>query len=444
MQERTGAFSDMRQAGPSLCAERPKWRRKGTVYVLGLDALTLDVIGPLIERGELPNFQRLAEEGCWGRMPTIRPNNSAVIWTTITTGLNYRKHGIDAHQYYRLFGRRISRPMVRKINSLGLKVALRPLMWTNLMREHQMDYTQLRARRVWDIVSDLGGSVCVVNFYQTWPAYPVNGILVTDRLNSRRHEEMGINYESGASLSYPNELMKELSPLIVSPSQVPLDWLAGYVDLPENELRELRTCKWKKRDIRSELRFAVSSDLTTWQVFRHCLDSSPPFHLAVSLWRGIDNLQHTALRYVPFMNDPAVTEEERRKFGEIVPQAYRFADQIIGDILARMGPADTLFVVSDHGCAYEPKRGAYGHKRSLAPGVFYAYGKEFRQGFHMNTPTVFDVTPTILRVLGLPPAHNMDGRCLQEALTPQFLAEHPPLEPIETYGPPQPYRIEEE
>ena len=41
----------------------------------------------------------------------------------------------------------------------------------------------------------------------------------------------------------------------------------------------------------------------------------------------------------------------------------------------------------------------------------------------MNAPTVFDVTPTVLHLMGLPVGRDMDGRVLTEALVPQLLAE---------------------
>ena len=38
------------------------------VLVIGLDGVTLDLIGPWIEAGELPNLQKLIREGASGRL----------------------------------------------------------------------------------------------------------------------------------------------------------------------------------------------------------------------------------------------------------------------------------------------------------------------------------------------------------------------------------------
>ena len=45
---------------------------------------------------------------------------------------------------------------------------------------------------------------------------------------------------------------------------------------------------------------------------------------------------------------------------------------------------------------------------------------------------MLDVAPTILALLGLPVAEDMDGRVLTELITPEFLSAHP-LHTIETY-----------
>ena len=47
-------------------------------------------------------------------------------------------------------------------------------------------------------------------------------------------------------------------------------------------------------------------------------------------------------------------------------------------------------------------------------------------------PSVADVTPTVLALLGLPVARDMDGRVLEEILDPAFLAEHP-IRWVESY-----------
>jgi hypothetical protein len=52
-----------------------------------VDGATWTVLAPLLERGELPAFQRLREEGAFlPRFAALRITHSPVIWTTVATG----------------------------------------------------------------------------------------------------------------------------------------------------------------------------------------------------------------------------------------------------------------------------------------------------------------------------------------------------------------------
>ena len=63
-------------------------------FVLGLDGATWDVLGPLIEAGDLPNLARLRREGVSGTLNSIFPPLSPVAWTGVMTGKNSGKHGV--------------------------------------------------------------------------------------------------------------------------------------------------------------------------------------------------------------------------------------------------------------------------------------------------------------------------------------------------------------
>ena len=64
------------------------------VFVLGLDGATWDVLGPLIEAGEMPNIAALREKGASGTLRSVFPPLSPVAWTGVMTGKNSGKHGV--------------------------------------------------------------------------------------------------------------------------------------------------------------------------------------------------------------------------------------------------------------------------------------------------------------------------------------------------------------
>jgi hypothetical protein len=416
---------------------QPAWRREGTLYVLGVDGLTLDVIEPMLAQGDLPNLARLVAEGCWGRLRTISPTVSPVIWTSISTGCHQRLHGIDGFHYYSMFGRRLSGATLRRARKVGLKALLKGLKHVGLMPAHLFDARDVRRKRFWEILSDAGEGVGLVNWYHTWPAAPVNGFVISDRLVHWRVTARRRRARPEGELTFPPELLEEADQLSLDPEHVPLEELRRFANVPDTELQEFLRAAFARHDVRSELRFIAAQDLSCWRLFDHCLSRFTDLTVAAAYLRGTDLAQHAAAQYVPWFRDVPVSDEERRRYGQTVLQAYRRADGFIGSVLARMGPEDTLLVISDHGCGYQKDRGNYGHTRGEPPGVLYAYGREFARGRQIADASIYDVAPTLLRICGFPSAREMEGKCLEDILAPEFRREHPPLEPIEGYGPPE-------
>jgi len=64
------------------------------VCLIGLDSATFDLIEPWVAEGYLPNFQRLMEQGAWGRLESAIPPVTAVAWNAFATGKNPGKHGV--------------------------------------------------------------------------------------------------------------------------------------------------------------------------------------------------------------------------------------------------------------------------------------------------------------------------------------------------------------
>ena len=62
--------------------------------LVGVDGATWTVIGRLIEKGELPAFKRLTDEGSYmPRFNTMGSTVSPVVWTSVATGRLPKDHG---------------------------------------------------------------------------------------------------------------------------------------------------------------------------------------------------------------------------------------------------------------------------------------------------------------------------------------------------------------
>ena len=72
---------------------------KKKVLLIGWDAADWKVIHPLMDQGWMPSLKSLVENGVSGKMATLDPPLSPMLWTSIATGKRPFKHGI--HGFYR-------------------------------------------------------------------------------------------------------------------------------------------------------------------------------------------------------------------------------------------------------------------------------------------------------------------------------------------------------
>ncbi|HZO10161.1 MAG TPA: alkaline phosphatase family protein, partial [Myxococcota bacterium] len=90
---------------PAACSRGPKAKPAARVLLVGIDGVEWSVARPLIQEGRLPHLRALMERGSFGRLATMTPTLSPILWTTIATGRKPEEHGIlgftdaDLRQY---------------------------------------------------------------------------------------------------------------------------------------------------------------------------------------------------------------------------------------------------------------------------------------------------------------------------------------------------------
>ena len=144
------AWRLIRQAGHA----KPKVRR---LIVVGLDGQDPRLTDRFMREGRLPNFMRLAEEGCYHRLQSTYPSISPVAWSSFATGVHPAKHNIfdfldrDRRTYLPLLSStRIGR--VKRVLKVGrFRVPLgRPAI--RLLRKSRPFWSILGARGIWSTV----------------------------------------------------------------------------------------------------------------------------------------------------------------------------------------------------------------------------------------------------------------------------------------------------
>ncbi|MGD9099975.1 MAG: alkaline phosphatase family protein, partial [Anaerolineae bacterium] len=119
------------------------------LLIIGLDGATFDLLEPWAASGALPAFARWLRLGARGRLCSI-PNNTAPAWATFATGLNPANHGI-----FHEFDWSADRRTLRAVQG-----------------------ADRQGRAFWRVASDAGRRVLVVNVPFTYPAEPVNGLIL--------------------------------------------------------------------------------------------------------------------------------------------------------------------------------------------------------------------------------------------------------------------------
>src|SRR5439155_797342 len=70
------------------------FRPMSGTLVVGFDGATLDLVERWMAEGLMPNLSAVCADGAFAPMRSTYPYNSAVAWTSLTTGASPGRHGI--------------------------------------------------------------------------------------------------------------------------------------------------------------------------------------------------------------------------------------------------------------------------------------------------------------------------------------------------------------
>jgi len=74
--------------------QRSGWRGQERLIILGIDGMDPQLLKQFISEGKMPNFAKLARQGCFRQLTTSIPPQSPVAWSNLITGMNAGGHGI--------------------------------------------------------------------------------------------------------------------------------------------------------------------------------------------------------------------------------------------------------------------------------------------------------------------------------------------------------------
>ena len=258
-----------------------------------------------------------------------------------------------------------------------------------------------RAKPFWSLLGDAGVPVGIVGYWGTWPAYPVNGFMVSSR--------MGIREQRAGStrLSWPDALAAEIGPLAPDAKDL----------APTFERLHVSECDPALIEQQSVLKKILIQDEYYVRVARKLLPKMDSGMFSIYL-RSIDVAGHPTLHWRHGQPIPEGCPESVR---DIMDETYAQIDRWVQEILEALPRRATVVIVSDHGM--QPIEGG-GHHAPF--GLFIAQGEGLRRGEVFHGSTVLDVAPTILYLLGADVPLEMDGKVLAQIFESHWLTQHAP------------------
>jgi predicted AlkP superfamily phosphohydrolase/phosphomutase len=262
----------------------------GKLLIFGLDGATFDLIRPWVDQGHLPNLGRLMRDGVSGDLASTLPPVTSPAWPSFMTGVNPGKHSVFD----------FIRPSAGGFTLVNA--------------------TSLRTPTIWQLLSEAGLLVGVVNVPVTYPPRPVNGFMITGMLSPTDGE-----------ITYPSDL------------------LTPY----ETELGPYRVAlRVQYKEGNEEAFLADALDLIATRgryALRLMVDK--PWDVLMVHFIALDNLQHAFWKFID-PTHPRYRPDLAEQYGDLLLRAYTAVDEQVGRLMDRARAlTDELNIVamSDHG-----------------------------------------------------------------------------------------------
>ena len=281
------------------------------LLVFGIDGATYDVIDPMVEAGELPALAEIQATGTHAVLESMEPMFSPLLWTTMASGRPPEVHGV--HGFH-------------------------------------VQATDVQVPRFWDVALAEGQSVGIYKWLVTYPPREVDGFIVPAWL-------------APAPETWPEELspVKELE-LSNRLKRRSVEAKRGSVELLLAAIAQglrfstvVEAAHWKLYEIVAKptalerrrrlehLRVSMDRDTFALALIRH----QP--RVATFTDYATDGLAHIFWRWhqpEAYSDvDPAMVE----RYGEVVRDAYRQADEVLAEMMELVGDDARIVVLSDHG-----------------------------------------------------------------------------------------------
>ena len=383
---------------------------KNKLIWFGIDSATWDVMSPMISEGKLPNLGLMMKTGSYGNLKTFIPTHSPVVWTTMATGKSPLKHGIRDFLFLKIKGMKELIEIMPVGPFLSKTIAL--VARFGIAKRRPVSSMDRKSLSIWNILSAMGYRVGVTSWFVTDPVEKINGFMVPEFFYIMGNPKRRISSSSSKNI-HPLTIENDLKG-IRSKLEERFNSKEG-----DDEVRErfridgtIAESEKNKFNILKVFYFhdQLRKEVTSYTIKQLDID------VLMVYFHGIDAVQH---HFWDTMGN------NKSRFKDVIPRFYEYIDEVIGELLKEISGSKTVFVTSDHGhgpMRYDKmvynkilRRERLTGAHNYGPdGIFIASGEGIKKGVLLEDISVYDITPTILPVLGLPVGMDMDGRSLSE------------------------------
>jgi predicted AlkP superfamily phosphohydrolase/phosphomutase len=265
------------------------------VILVGLDGGSFELIVPLAEKGLLPTFKKMLDQGSWGVLNSTNPPTTPPAWSTTLTGVNPGRHGIFDFRY--TYHATPSRPLITLKALKGLKI--------------------------WQVIEKQKKNSGFLNVPILYPPEPLAGYMVSGMMTP--------SLES--NFTYPPELKQKLLKNV--PHYI-LD-----VDIPNYDVTFPEDITLFLEDVSRATQAEIDAFLYLYKNY------PVDFHMVVLI--AMDRIGHLLWKYLDsnssFFSHPY---SEVAKKGAM--KAFKMLDQFLEELLHIQEKEEmNLIIMSDHG-----------------------------------------------------------------------------------------------
>lgn len=358
--------------------------KKNKVLLVGWDSADWKIIDKLMANGLMPAIKSIVDNGVRGKLATIDPPLSPMLWTSMATGVRPFDHGILG------FVEPDGKGGVRPVSSYSRKV-----------------------KAFWNMLSIEGYKSNIVGWWPSNPVESINGCMVSNLFHQEKVGKDIVEIDKWKvpdGSVYPERIIEKLKDLRVHPHEITGNLIMPFV--PQAVALD------KKQDKRLNVIAKLLAHATTVHATATELMITEPWDFTAVYHDAMDHFSHAFMKYHP-PQMKGMADEAYELFKDVVIGAYVYHDMMLDRLLKLVDDDTTVMVISDHGFHSDHLRPTHVPQVPSGPAIEHApygiiaiKGPGIKKGESIYGSSILDITPTLLSLYDLPVGRDMAGKPL--------------------------------